>query len=324
MKDKLTVIVPVYNVENYIDTCLESIENQDYEPMEVILVDDGSPDGSARICEEMALKDDRFCVIHKKNEGASSARNVGILLSKTDKIAFVDSDDALIGQPYSYLLNIMEQLDADVISMKSYASREPLHYVAIKSDYVQKEEISSEEMYSRLCLQTFSDAPWDKIYSATLFDRLLFCEGMQNEDFLILIKIALLKNLRIIQTDFLGYYYFLRTGSITGSGFKQNMIDAVHNAQFALLNTPDKKYERAAEYYMLHKALMFFINMPKSYISAKNEHYLFTLDCVRRLRKKIPSSACSTRDKVCLIMFLHMPKITKKIVDTYMARFNNK
>ena len=102
--DLISIIVPVYNVEKYLVKCLESIINQTYKYLEIILIDDGSTDGSGRICDEYAKKDNRIKVSHKGNGGLSSARNVGLDMSAGQYIAFVDSDDWLELDMYEYLM----------------------------------------------------------------------------------------------------------------------------------------------------------------------------------------------------------------------------
>ena len=93
MDEKISVIVPVYNVEQYLERCVDSIINQTYKNLEIILVNDGSTDNSGQLCDELAKKDDRIRVIHKKNGGLSDARNVGIDEAEAELIGFIDSDD---------------------------------------------------------------------------------------------------------------------------------------------------------------------------------------------------------------------------------------
>ena len=107
MEKLISVIVPVYNVEEYVEKCVLSIINQTYKNLEIILVDDGSTDNSGKICDEIAIKDNRIKVIHKKNGGLSDARNVGIDIAKGDYLGFVDSDDYIDPDMYSILLNNM-------------------------------------------------------------------------------------------------------------------------------------------------------------------------------------------------------------------------
>lgn len=110
----ISVIVPVYNVEKYLDVCIESIVTQTYQNLEIILVDDGSKDHSPEICDEWGTKDNRIKVIHKANGGASSARNMGLDVAKGDYIGFVDSDDYIEPNYYEFLLNICTEYSADI------------------------------------------------------------------------------------------------------------------------------------------------------------------------------------------------------------------
>ena len=112
----LSVIIPVYNVKPYLEKCVESIVDQTYHNLQIILVDDGSTDGSQTICDELAQKDSRIVVIHKENGGLSTARNVGMDRAKGDYIAFVDSDDWLERNMYEVLINQLEAHDADLVA----------------------------------------------------------------------------------------------------------------------------------------------------------------------------------------------------------------
>ena len=113
MGDKISIIVPVYKVEAYLSECIESIINQTYRNLEIILVDDGSPDKCGEICDEYAKKDERIHVIHKKNEGVARARNDGIEYAGGDYISFIDSDDWIAENAYEVLYQGLKQYDAD-------------------------------------------------------------------------------------------------------------------------------------------------------------------------------------------------------------------
>ena len=112
---KISVIVPVYNCEKYLSQCIRSIVNQDEKEIEIILIDDGSTDGSSSICDEFARKDERIIVVHKENEGVSVARNTGLEIAKGKYIAFVDADDYLDSKIYSTAYNEMENNNLDLI-----------------------------------------------------------------------------------------------------------------------------------------------------------------------------------------------------------------
>lgn len=113
-KGLISIIVPVYKVEEYLDRCVESLVNQTYTNLEIILVDDGSPDNSGKLCDEWALKDKRIKVIHKENSGVSSARNIGIDNAKGEYIGFVDSDDYVSSKMYEFLINSYDK-DTDYV-----------------------------------------------------------------------------------------------------------------------------------------------------------------------------------------------------------------
>ena len=120
MQELLTVIVPVYNVERYLVQCVDSIINQTYKELEIILVDDGSTDASGRICDEYATKDQRIKVIHKVNGGLVSARKAGLTVANGNFIAFVDSDDWIDADMYEQLLGEMIQSDSDILASGFY------------------------------------------------------------------------------------------------------------------------------------------------------------------------------------------------------------
>lgn len=113
-KGLLSVIVPVYKVEAYLHRCIDSIRNQTYKQLQIILVDDGSPDGCGKICDDYTLIDDRIIAIHQENEGLSGARNNGLLFAKGEYIAFVDSDDWLHPEMYERLIALIEKNDLDM------------------------------------------------------------------------------------------------------------------------------------------------------------------------------------------------------------------
>ncbi|MBR4721098.1 MAG: glycosyltransferase [Clostridia bacterium] len=315
MNDKLTVIVPVYNVENYIEDCLKSIAGQDYAPMEVLLVDDGSTDGSAKICEEMALKDDRFCVIHKKNGGLSGARNTGISLEDGEFISFIDSDDALLQQPYIFMIDVSKRHNADIVLMKCVSSDGDYDNVKYNENS-SEQEMRVQTFFSKLCKDELT-AAWDKLYRATLFDNLRFDEKVLNEDFLLLASMTKDKNLRVVSTDYEGYFYRIRNGSISHSGFSKSIFDAVINAYEVCKTNVYDELKNDAVSHLFHRIFVFFIGMPKEYIKSENEDYVFAREKLREYKGKIFFSKNSFRNKVVLMMFYYFPASTKRIVSLF-------
>ena len=317
MKPLISVIVPIFNSMDFLPVCLESIKRQEYEPLEIILVDDGSTDGSGELCDVFASIDCRFRVIHKQNGGSSSARNSGIDDAKGQYIAFVDSDDALNEQPYIHMEKVIRETGVDIVCMDRYASKEKRHPIPVQTSEQSIQIYTNVEVYTALCLSALSDAVWDKLFRRELFE-LRFDVGVINEDFLLMIKLCL-SGITLAKTNYVGYYYYLRTGSITGSGFKKNMIDALYNAKFACDNAPVECKESAQGYY-LHRILMFLVNMPSEYIKLKNNDYLFAISQLRAMKKSIISSNRSLRDKSLLKLYSITPKHAKIICDLYMAK----
>ena len=159
---KVSVIVPIYNVEKYIGKCVDSIRNQDYPNIEIILVDDGSPDKSPQIIDEMASNDDRIKVINEKNGGVSSARNRGIAAATGEYIMFVDGDDWVDDDYVSYFVDLIEKHGCDIGMDKN-------NYMVEKTMSADKSyRVSAEKAIEWIYLGTLFVAVWNKIYKTSL------------------------------------------------------------------------------------------------------------------------------------------------------------
>lgn len=185
MNPVISVIVPVFKVEKYLDNCIESVVNQTYKNLEIILVDDGSPDNCPAICDKWSEKDDRIKVIHKKNEGVSSARNAGLDVSEGSFIGFVDGDDIIYEDFYETLLDEALKNDADISACAfSYLNdkygiyKKSLPYIKLSRQYTSAELLNE---YFDSC-----KGEWvsfcNKIIRSNLFDGLRFPEGRVFED----------------------------------------------------------------------------------------------------------------------------------------------
>lgn len=178
-KCRLSIIVPVYNAEDYLDRCLVSILEQDFSSYEVILVDDGSTDSSPLICDRYSATDPRFRTIHKENGGVSSARNHGLDLAKGEYVMFVDSDDALLPDSLEMLFEHMTGQDFAVGGYTVYIEGVPGKEVLPKRNAVFKGEdmnLFYSENIRRNC--EMLDAPWSKIFSRKTIGNLRFCEDL--------------------------------------------------------------------------------------------------------------------------------------------------
>lgn len=175
---KITVIVPIYNVEPYLERCVNSILNQSYQNLEIILVDDGSPDNCGAICDEFAKKDDRIVVIHQKNKGLSGARNTGLENATGDYIGFVDSDDWIDEEMYGEMMDAMLQNDVnlvecDFIFRTEYGEKEP-------EEGTLEHQTKLQALQRILRRRQFSVCK--RLYEKSLLDGLKFPEGKISED----------------------------------------------------------------------------------------------------------------------------------------------
>ena len=185
---RISVIVPVYKVERYLHRCVQSILAQTLADLEVILVDDGSPDGCGAICDEYAGKDGRVKVIHKENGGLSSARNAGLALAAGEYIGFVDSDDHIEPTMYEALLTALEGSGADMaICNYAYVDAqgqvdERMQALSDLTDGVLSREEALKKLYTATPAYSFYVTAWNKLYKKSLFDGLRFPEGRLHED----------------------------------------------------------------------------------------------------------------------------------------------
>lgn len=217
MSEKLlSVIIPVYNVEAYLERCVTSIISQDYTNLEIILVDDGSPDKSGQMCDQYAEKDLRIRVIHKTNGGLSSARNAGLAVAKGDYISFVDSDDSIMPNMYSTMVRIIEENGLDILAcgvrrIKKGKITEP----------VFDEKINIMTGYDAMvdCLANDGGAVWNKIYTKDAIGSVRFPEGRIFEDSAVTyLFMANSRKVGYISKAFYCYYY--NGNSITQTSFK--------------------------------------------------------------------------------------------------------
>jgi len=221
--DLISVIVPVYKVEPYLKKCVESIMNQTYRNLEIILINDGSPDKCGEICEELAKSDSRIKVIHKENGGQSEARNVGIENATGKYIAFVDSDDYIAKDMYEVLYKDLKENDAD-ISMISVAMLRENKKEFTGTNTGKKYVYENEEVLKELLLgNNIKGYVWDKLYKKEVFDEVRFIPGVIYEDMRILVTI-MSKVKRVVFYDVMKYYYIRRVNSDSRT-YSQKHID---------------------------------------------------------------------------------------------------
>ena len=227
MKEPLiSVIVPVYKVENYLNRCVESIVAQTYNNLEIILVDDGSPDCCPDMCDAWEKRDNRIKVIHKKNGGLSDARNTGLQISTGELIGFVDSDDWVDINMYHYLYEAMKRDNSDIVacSVKMiWEDGTPSRMLTQNSDII----LSQKDAMQALIEETWLKQPvWYKLYKKKVVKNILFPVGKYHEDaFWSYQVIGVAKKVSVI--DYIGYYYLQRRESIMGESYSLKRLDAI-------------------------------------------------------------------------------------------------
>lgn len=227
---KISVVVPIYKVEQYLPRCIDSIRAQTYRDLEILLVDDGSPDGSGAICDRYAAMDSRIRVIHKENGGLSSARNAGIDAAQGEFIAFVDSDDWLEPQGYAVLLQAMQShgVPMAVGGRRDVSEKTGERRISLCP---QKEQVlTGEELARRIFLWEGADSSaCDKLYRRELFDGIRYPLGITSEDVPVTYRLALRAEW-IVMVPVAFYNYYHRVGSISYSGVKASIFDFANSA----------------------------------------------------------------------------------------------
>lgn len=183
MKPLISIIVPIYKVEKYLKRCVESLRAQTWENLEIILVDDGSPDGCPAICDAYAAKDGRIQVIHQKNAGLSGARNAGIDIAEGEYLAFVDSDDYIAPDFIQSMYEVLQKTGCAIAQCRfAYVQGEAFRADENQSLYVYKGESLMEQLYGPEDEATYFVVAWNKLYRRDLFSEIRYPVGRIHED----------------------------------------------------------------------------------------------------------------------------------------------
>ncbi|SDQ09747.1 glycosyltransferase family 2 protein [Virgibacillus salinus] len=244
MKPTISIIVPVYNVETYLEECLSSICNQTKKELEILLINDGSTDNSPTICKEFAKEDSRIIVIHQDSQGVSAARNTGVQHATGELIGFVDSDDWILPDMFENLQNLMEDNDSD-ISVCGYARQfgdEVTHFREKNHIITLSQEEALRELFRG---KIYRFALWNKLYRRHCFDNITFPEGRIHEDLAVSYQLFL-KADRIVNTSKTGYIYRNREQSILTEKFHKGRIDS-YKAWDEIIHTINDVYPQLME-----------------------------------------------------------------------------
>ena len=310
----VSVIVPVYKVEPYLRRCLDSIVGQTYKNLEIILVDDGSPDGCPAICDEYAAKDSRIVVIHKENGGLSDARNAGLEIAKGEYISFIDSDDWVADVYIEALWTALDSQKAE-LAVGNYHATESSYTLKISDcDYTPSEVLEPVQAVKKLWSK---DAvafvtSWGKLIKASLLDGLRFPKGFIHEDEYTTYKILY----RASKTVFLNlplYCYFQREDSIIGTA-KHNPSRSIHARANRYLFFKEKHERELAEISLRNDGICWALFSAYNLFRENSAIQGFTsaadiIKLLRQCQKDHWRSSASIREKIKLRIIALAPSL---------------
>lgn len=312
MSSLVSVIVPIYNVKDYLEECVSSILSQTYTNIEIILVDDGSTDGSEVICEKLAKIDKKIVVYHKANGGLSSARNFGLTKAKGEVISFIDSDDFISPNMIKTMLTRMDKYGVEIVCC-DYCSNMKNN---LSDQYPTEEVLSSSGAISYL----FNDAgykcyAWNKIYKKELFSGIKYPEGKLFED--ILTTYCLFKKAnRVLYIKQAMYFYRIRKNSITARSFStqnHDLIDAIHAVISDVRETQCCKLSKITQGY-LYYYLDYIKKAVRSNAVCANEIKILKQEIKYNLSFVMFENAISLRRRAELFVFGLFPQVYCKII----------
>ena len=326
MNSKISVIVPIYNVEKYLSKCIDSIINQTYTNLEIILVDDGSPDNCGIMCDDYSLKDNRIKVIHKKNGGLSHARNIGLEIATGDYISFIDSDDYIHKEFYEILISLIVKYNADIAQcefLKVYEeginnSNNYKSYIDEKIIMLSNNE-ALNNLYNKNCVNTV--VVWNKLYKKQLFKNIRYPKGKIHEDEYTTYKV-LFNASKVVLTSRQMYYYLQRSSSIMGEEFNIKRLDRLDAYFGQVLFYNDKKMFKLEEKAKIKFEGLIRASMSKVWKSnLDNKKQIFD-SLINYYRKNYnlfsDNLNISFKKKSTMLLFKYSPKFVIKLLSTLM------
>lgn len=317
---KISVIVPVYNIIDCLERCVTSIMNQTFHDLEIILVDDGSTDGTSALCDILETKDIRIRVFHKENGGSSSARNLGLKHATGDFIGFVDSDDYIEPDMYELLAGAvkrhgskMAQISRDEVNEDG--SKRPDVCIPPKEEHV----ITAKEMLSELLMHRGDASFCTRICAKELFENREFPEGELNEDFKLLTDMLKdIDSFPILPKQTYHVYYRMNSNSRRADreDFSRVFTDIVVNAD-RIQKTVDEMYpdlkETAFRFGMIQR-LDYMLHIPISQMTPDNTFYRSVAIYMRQNRlRAVKNRLLTTKNKIYILLLGTAPKTVRSI-----------
>lgn len=314
----ISVIVPVYKVEKYLEKCVNSIRSQSYSDLEIILVDDGSPDNCGKICDEMALNDQRIRVIHQKNQGLAAARNAGLAIAQGKYVAFVDSDDTIENGTYLLLYNMIEHYDTDIAICECRKVKESEVLEQVEYSKYENRVLDNNKLWE-LVFGQLNNSSCNKLYKRSLIGDLQFPKKVvHGEDLLFNIEYLAKCNIGVYNEAPV-YNYLSRNNSITRSYFNENV--------FFEIVAKDKAKDLVKKYMpvQMSKAELFCfrarMNVLRSVYAADKElRYQDKIDEIKRYIKqqyRNVKRSLEKKEQIEYKLFFSLPSLYRRIAKYY-------
>ena len=321
----ISVIIPAYNIEDLLEKCVTSVASQDYpkELLQIIVVDDGSTDGTPHIADELARKYSNVQVIHKENGGSSSARNVGIEAATGDYLGFVDSDDYISGVMYSTMMEAALRNNADMVQIaRDEISESGDKLPDVLEPFDEEKELTPAEHLRTLLMHTGDASFCTKLTKRELFtEDMRFPEGELNEDFYLMIHMLEKVNKLILLPEAC-YHVFYRTGSNSRKKaqdkdyFPPVFTDIVRNSDVALdlVSRNHRELIPVALRFGFVQRLDYLLHIPISKMTSDNTFYKKVVSDLRRsFAKMLGNKYLSAKQKAYLTLLTLAPKAVRKI-----------
>ena len=316
----ISVIVPVYNIESeYLERCLSSICNQTYKNLDIILVDDGSTDGSGDICDKFATEDNRIRVFHKENGGSSSARNLGIKEAKGEYIGFIDSDDYIEADMYELLADAIVKFDAPMAQIsRDEIDEQGNRMPDICIPPIHESRVSSEDMMRELLMHRGDCSFCTRITHKALFVDREFPIGKLNEDFFLLTQMLTdITHLVILPKQCYHVFYRMNSNSRKKdkNDFSRVFMDIVDNADM-VTGLVEDKYPAllpVAKRFGFYQRLDYLLHIPVAQMTKENAFYQNVVSYLRKnVGEMIKNPYLTGKNKVYLILLTIAPKTVRK------------
>ena len=325
---KVSIVIPVYNVEKYLERCLFSIVNQTYKEIEIILVNDGSKDNSGAICDQFVKKDSRAKVLHQENRGLSEARNTGLRNVTGDYVMFLDSDDWLEFDAIEFLLGQAISQNADMVvggvfrtsNVVEHPKNTPVSYLLTQEEYAKR--------YFKIESQTIEYYVWNKLYRRRVVEGIEFPSGFFAEDVPTMFR-YILNSQTIVVTDKIVYNYFINTSGLTAK-FTSKHFDVLKGWDLVCQYANESNNNRYKEWAQINRyradlALLTEIALSLDYKNIRivyKDQIQSMVDKLKKNKKILLRQAIPVSRKILIILFTTSYNLFANAINT-MIRIKN-